>query len=157
MTQRLSVTDAPTPPGTLRPRTADLTLAHALARIGLGVNMCLHGMTRIPGMDAFQTRLHEQFAGTFLPVFLLDIAAYGILYSEAIVGPFLVAGLFVRQALTGCAMLMIVLLFGTCLSQQFSIATTQMIYLGFIISLLAGVAYDGYSLDALRRRQKAAR
>jgi hypothetical protein len=53
-------------------------------------------------------------------------------------------------------MLMIVLLFGTCLSQQFSIATTQMIYLGFIISLLAGVAYDGYSLDAPRRRPRAA-
>jgi len=59
MTQRLNVTDAPTPPGSLRPRTADLTLAHALARIGLGVNMCLHGMTRIPGMDAFQTRLRD--------------------------------------------------------------------------------------------------
>jgi thiosulfate dehydrogenase [quinone] large subunit len=151
MTHTLTVPE--THSGT-RLRPADLTLAHALARIGLGVNIMFHGWTRIPAMDAFQTRLHEQFANTILPVFLLDIASYGILYSEATIGPFLIAGLFVRQALTGLAMLFIVLLFGTCLSQQFSVATTQMTYMIYLIPLLAGVAYDGYSLDALRRRRK---
>jgi len=135
-----------------RLRDADITLAYALARIGMGVNMMLHGWTRIPNIDAFQTRLHEQFANTFLPVFLLDIASYCILYTEAIVGPFIIAGLFLRQALTGLGMLFIILLFGTCLSQQFATATTQLTYMLVFLPLLAAVAYDGYSLDALRRR-----
>jgi thiosulfate dehydrogenase [quinone] large subunit len=151
MTQTLSPAD--TPAG-VRPRAADITAAYALARIGLGVNIMLHGWMRIPGIEAFQTRLHEQFANTFLPVFLLDIASYGILFTEATIGPFLIVGLFVRQALTGLGMLFIILLFGTCLSQQFGIATTQMTYMIFFIPLLAGVVYDGYSIDALRRRRR---
>lgn len=151
MTQTLDAITT-TAPARSRLRDADITLAYALARIGLGVNIMLHGWTRIPGIEAFQTRLHEQFANTFLPVVLLDIASYGILYAEATIGPFLIAGLFVRQALTGLGMLFIILLFGTCLSQQFSIATTQMTYMIFFMPLLAAVAYDGYSLDALRRR-----
>ena len=141
------------PPATSRLRDADITLAYALARIGLGVNIMLHGWTRIPGIAAFQARLHEQFANTFLPVFLLDIASYLILFTEATIGPFLIVGLFTRLALTGLGMLFIILLFGTCLSQQFATATTQMTYMIFFIPLLAAVAYNGYSLDALLRRR----
>ena len=141
-------------PATRRLRDADITLAYALARIGLGVNIMLHGWTRIPGIAAFQTRLHEQFANTFLPVFLLDIASYLILFTEATIGPFLIVGLFTRLALTGLGMLFIILLFGTCLSQQFGTATTQMTYMIFFIPLLAAVAYNGYSLDALLRRHR---
>src|SRR5687767_4406951 len=104
MTMTHTLNPAATPAG-VRPRAADITLAYALARIGLGVNIMLHGWMRIPAIGAFQTRLHEQFASTFLPVFLLDIASYGILFTEAIIGPFLIVGLFVRQALTGLGML----------------------------------------------------
>jgi thiosulfate dehydrogenase [quinone] large subunit len=153
MTTTHTLSPAETPAG-VRPRAADITVAYALARIGLGVNIMLHGWMRIPAVEAFQTRLHEQFANTFLPVFLLDIASYGILFTEAIIGPFLIVGLFVRQALTGLGMLFIILLFGTCLSQQFGTATTQMTYMIFFIPLLAGVVYDGYSIDALRRRHR---
>ena len=142
-----------TPPAKGRLRDADITLAYALARIGLGVNIMLHGWMRIPAIGAFQTRLHEQFAATFLPVFLLDIASYCILFTEAIIGPFLIVGLFTRQALTGLGMLFIILLFGTCLSQQFATATTQMTYMIFFIPLLAAVTYNGYSVDALLRRR----
>ena len=151
MTQTLDTVTAPAPKSRLR--ETDITIAYALARIALGVNIMLHGWMRIPAIGAFQTRLHEQFAATFLPVFLLDIASYGILFTEAIIGPFLIAGLFTRQALTGLGMLFIILLFGTCLSQQFATATTQMTYMIFFIPLLAAVTYNGYSVDALLRRR----
>ena len=151
MTQTLDPLTTTAPRSRLR--DADITLAYALARVGLGVNIMFHGWTRIPGIAAFQTRLHEQFANTFLPVPLLDIASYLILYTEATIGPFLIVGLFTRMALTGLGMLFIILLFGTCLSQQFATATTQMTYMIFFIPLLAAVPYNGYSLDALLRRR----
>ena len=153
MTQTLDPVTTTAPRSRLR--DADITLAYALARIGIGVNMMLHGWTRIPNIEAFQMRLHEQFANTFLPVFLLDIASYLILFTEATIGPFLIVGLFTRLALTGLGMLFIILLFGTCLSQQFGTATTQMTYMIFFIPLLAGVAYNGYSLDAVLRRGRS--
>lgn len=137
--------------GTFRLSERDVAHAHGLARIALGVNIALHGMTRIPGAPAFLARLNEQFAPTFLPLPLVEFAGWAILISESILGVLLILGLFVRASLTAVTMLFIVLLFGTCLSQQFSVATTQMTYLIFIVPLLATAAYDGYSIDRLRR------
>jgi thiosulfate dehydrogenase (quinone) large subunit len=139
--------------GTLRPRGSDLRLAHALARIGLGMNMALHGMTRLPQLATFADTLEKQFANTFLPQALVTFAAYCIAISESIIGTALLLGLFVRLALIGDAILMIILLFGTCLVMNFGVAGTQMVYMAFITVLLATVAYDGYSLDSLRRRR----
>jgi len=131
-------------------RVADLRLAHGLARIGLGMDMALHGMTRLPDMATFSATLEKQFANTFLPQPLVTLAAYCIAYSETAIGIALLLGLFVRLALIGNAMLMIILLFGTCLVMNFTVAATQLLYLAFITVLLATVAYDGLSLDRLR-------
>jgi thiosulfate dehydrogenase [quinone] large subunit len=138
---------------TLRPRAADLRLAHALARLGLGMDIALHGMTRLPNLPMFADTLEKQFANTFLPQVLVTIAAYCIAISETIIGTFLLAGLFVRTALTGLACLMIILLFGTCLVMNFTVAATQLLYMAFIAVMLATVAYDGYSLDRWRARR----
>ena len=133
-------------------RAADLRLAHALARWGLGMDIALHGMTRLPQLATFADTLEKQFAATFLPPALVTFAAYGIAISETIIGAALLLGLWVRPALVGNALLMIILLFGTCLVMNFTVAATQLLYLLFITALLATVGYDGYSVDALRRR-----
>jgi thiosulfate dehydrogenase [quinone] large subunit len=140
--------------GRLAPRAADLRLAHGFARIGLGMDMALHGMTRLPDMATFSGTLEKQFANTFLPQPLVTLAAYCIAYSETAIGIALLLGLFVRLALIGNAMLMIILLFGTCLVMNFTVAATQLLYLAFITVLLATVAYDGLSLDSLRRAKR---
>jgi thiosulfate dehydrogenase [quinone] large subunit len=134
------------------PRAADLRLAHGLARIALGVDIALHGMTRLPDLGTFVATLEKQFANTFLPPAMVVASAYGIAVSETIIGTLLVLGLFVRGALTATAVLMIFLLFGTCLVMNFTVAATQLLYMAFITVLLATVAYDGLSLDRLRGR-----
>ena len=45
----------------------DKALAHGLARLGLGVNIALHGFVRLPNLSGFAADMQKQFAETFLP------------------------------------------------------------------------------------------
>lgn len=125
----------------------DPRLAHALARIGLGTNIALHGLTRIPKFGEFSAHLHAQFANSILPAPLVQVSAYGITATEATVGTLLLLGLFQRPVLVAGSLLMITLLFGTCLIQNFSVAGDQLIYLAFFTLLLATRKYGALCLD----------
>jgi thiosulfate dehydrogenase (quinone) large subunit len=127
------------------------SLAHGLARLALGVNIALHGYTRLPGLEGFSGGLQKQFAGTFLPGSLVYVTGYGIAIGEAVIGTLILLGLFLRPALAAGMLLMTLLLFGVCLIQKWDIAGLQMIYVGYYAILLATLQYDRYSLDAWRR------
>lgn len=135
----------------------DAQLAHALARIGLGINIVMHGLARIPKFAGFAAHLHEQFAPTFLPGALIEASSYGIVAAEVTIGTLLLLGLGLRRTLaTGCG-LMGVLLFGTCLVQNWSVAGDQLIYLAFFAGLLATRRHDAWSLDARRAARSQGR
>lgn len=130
----------------------DLELAVSLARFGLGVNIALHGWTRVFRFPEFLTHIEQQFAHSILPPGIVDASAYAIVGLECVVGILLLAGLALRAALAmGCG-LMIALLFGTCLVQNWSAAGDQLIYLGFYAVLLALRGSDRWSLDSLLSR-----
>lgn len=122
-----------------------------MARLGLGINIALHGWTRIPRFAEFSGKLHEQFSGTFLPGELLRYTACGIVTAESILGFLLLLGLFLRPALIAGQGLMCVLLFGACLTQNWSVAGDQLIYLGFFAVLLATRSQAVISLDQFRK------
>jgi thiosulfate dehydrogenase (quinone) large subunit len=132
----------------------DLALAHGLARVGLGVNIALHGLVRVPDISGFSNGLVEQFSGTFLPSGMVYLSGYGIVIAEVVIGLLLLVGLYLRASLAAGMVLMIVLLFGTCLIQNWGTASSQMIYLGFYAALLATVAADRYSVDARWRNPR---
>ena len=132
--------------------TSDFSVAHALARIGLGINIALHGLTRIPRFGEFQTYLRKEFATAPLPSFLVEASAYGIVAAESIIGLLLLLGFCLRPALVAGSVLMWTLLFGVCLVQNWNAAGSQMIYLAFFTLLLATVRFDRFSVDGLRAR-----
>jgi thiosulfate dehydrogenase [quinone] large subunit len=126
---------------------SDIGLAVALARIGLGVNIAMHGWTRVFKFREFSAHLEKQFANSILPQPLVDASAYGIVGAECIIGLLLLIGLALRFALSAGSVLMIVLLFGTCLIQDWSAAGDQLIYLAYYAALLALCGLDKWSLD----------
>jgi thiosulfate dehydrogenase [quinone] large subunit len=127
-------------------------LAHGLLRICLGANIFLHGATRIGGFDAFAAHLHKQFEPTFLPSALISASAYLIVAGETVVGALLLLGLGVRKTLVAGLLLMLFLQVGTCLIQDWNVATQQLTYILFYGLLLAAADWDGWSLDRWRRR-----
>ena len=128
-------------------KLTDQQLAHTLARLGLGINIALHGLTRIPKFGAFAAHLQEQFTPTFLPAGLVSLSAYGIVAAETVLGLMLLAGYRLRLTLAGGCVLMGVLLFGTCLVQNWTVAGDQLVYLGFFAALLATRRYSAWTLD----------
>ena len=104
----------------------DKALAHGLARLGLGVTIALHGFVRLPDLSGFAAGMQKQFAETFLPGSLVYATGYCIAIGEAIIGTLLVLGLWLRPALAAGSLLMILLLTGTCLLQNWSVAGLQL-------------------------------
>lgn len=132
-------------------RAADLSLAHAIARVAMGVNIAMHGLVRLPDLDGFASGLVTQFSETLLPASLVYLSGYGIVFAEVVIGLLLLVGLRLRGTLVAGMALMILLLFGTCLIQNWGTASSQMIYIAYYAVLLATLGYDRYSVDARAR------
>ena len=129
----------------------DKALAHGLARLGLGMAIALHGFVRLPDLSGFATGMQQQFAQTVLPGSLVYATGYCIAIGEAIVGTLLVLGLWLGPALTAGSLLMILLLIGTCLLQNWSVAGLQLGYLAFYVAPLASSNCDRFSIDGVLR------
>lgn len=125
----------------------DVQLAHGLARIGLGINIALHGWTRVFQFPAFQRYLATKFERSPLPQPLVGLSAYVITAAEAVIGLLLLAGWQTRGALAAGQLLICGLLAGTCLIQDWATAGDQLIYLAFFGVLLATLKHGGLGVD----------
>jgi thiosulfate dehydrogenase (quinone) large subunit len=136
------------PNPTLSPN--DLSLAHALARLALGINLLGHGITRIGNIPGFAAAMQKTFEKTWLPAPLVgDI----IPPLELVFGIVLIAGWYLRPALIGGILFMILLTFGATQIQNWTVASEQMIYVAFFAILLATANWDRYSLDSASHRK----
>ncbi len=131
-------------------------LAHAILRLTLGINICLHGAQRFGHLSGFAGGVIKQFNG-LLPHALVAPYAYGLPFAEAIVGLLLIAGAGQRLALAGGAALMASLTFGTALRGQHDALAEQLGYELVYFVLLATLTWDRFSLDALRASRPAHR
>lgn len=131
----------------------DAALAHGLARVALGLNTS-HARVR---PFAESCRLCERNGQAVCCDVSSGTACYttgcGIAIGEAIIGTLLFLGLFCRPVLVIGTLLMLLLIFGSALIQQWEIVSDQMIYIAFYVVLLATVRYDRFSLQGLRRRE----
>lgn len=145
------------PPQFPDPAPSDRTLAYALLRLFLGVNIAMHGISRLAfGSAKFHAAIETQFAHTPLPHPLIAAFAVALPWAEACLGLLLVVGLFTRVALAAGALLMVVLTFGSSLLQDWQIAGIQLIYALAYFLLLFLLSYNRWSLDQLRHRPPAA-
>lgn len=132
---------------------SNLSLAYLLLRATLGLNIFIHGLSRLlSGPRQFTTFLVHAFETTPLPPSLVTTFGYALPWVETLLGFFLLVGLFTRPALVGGAVLILILTFGTTLRQDWETAGLQLIYAVLYAILLALHAGNRYSLDTLFRR-----
>jgi thiosulfate dehydrogenase [quinone] large subunit len=133
----------------------DRKLAYAVFRLSLGINILIHGITRIvgPGVAAFASKTMSEFAGSPLPLGLVQAFLTVLPFAEFILGALITVGLFTRWALTLGGLLITSLIFGTALRNDWPTVGIQMIYSITYYMLLLNRADDGFSLDALFRRK----
>ncbi|MCK7557018.1 DoxX family membrane protein [Chitinophaga sedimenti] len=126
-------------------------LAFALARITLGINFLVHGLVRLPKLEAFRTGMVKGFEGTMMPGALVAPFATVLPFIEFAIGLFLIIGLFTKQSLTACALLMMALLLGTGLKEDWGAAGSQMVYALYIALLLFNLDYNAIAVDTRKK------
>jgi thiosulfate dehydrogenase [quinone] large subunit len=125
----------------IRPRpdaTTEHRFAYAFLRMLTGVDFFLHGFTRIflgSHLSGFAHGMVGNMASAPLPAGAVLAMGYAIPVVELIVGSLLLLTVFVREALLLAAALMIVLMFGVALKQDWNIASQQLVY-GMVIAAL---------------------
>jgi thiosulfate dehydrogenase [quinone] large subunit len=131
----------------------DQRLAYALLRIVVGLNLLMHGVSRmLAGPGAFASHMVAQFAHAPLPVW--SVWSFGMVLPaiEALLGLLLLLGLRTRAALVAASLLIMVLTFGSSLLQEWPIVGSQLIYALVYSLLLFLLRYNGWSVDAWMNR-----
>jgi thiosulfate dehydrogenase [quinone] large subunit len=125
-------------------------LAFLLLRLTLGLNICMHGVSRLAaGPAAFANSLIPIFQNTPLPAWSVHIFGLILPWAEAILGFLLLIGFCTSVALLAGSLLILVLTLGTTLRQDWSTAGVQLIYAAVYAALLALGRWNDYSLDRL--------
>lgn len=126
----------------------DKAIAHVLLRITLGIDLFIHGMTRIFGdYTGFVDKILKDFQDTILPHFSLSLFGWSLPLIEVLVGFLLLVGLFTRFAAILGALLIAVLVFGTGLKQNWNIVGIQLVYALIYYFIIQNLQYDRYSID----------
>ena len=133
-------------------RNRDITSAYVLLRVTLGLNICLHGVVRwTKGLHSFAESLVPLFAKTPLPPWSVFDFGYVLPILEALVGAAVLFGLQNRRALQAGSILMLVLMFGSSLREDWPTVGIQLTYSVVYCILIAGVRFDGFGVDRLKK------
>lgn len=136
-----------------RTSTTDRRIAYALLRIVFGVNIFFHGLSRLLGDHAaFLAYLSQQMSKAPLPKSILPPLAAALPWTEATIGLLLLLGLFTRFALVAGSLVLIILMAGITLAQNWEVAGIQLIYCAIYFVLLTHRGRNFYSLDTLIAR-----
>jgi len=130
--------------------------AYLLLRLVTGLDFFMHGFSRIftgSGLPGFAQGMVKSMASTPLPPSAVLATGYAIPCVELLIGTLLILGLFTRAALTAALLLMLVLMFGIGLQQNWNVAGQQLLYaLVLAILLFARTPYDLSWPDLFRRK-----
>jgi thiosulfate dehydrogenase [quinone] large subunit len=128
--------------------TTDKQLAYALLRLILGMNIAVHGLSRIyTGVKSFAEGMVPLFAKTPLPPASVYFYAASLPFAEAIIGLFVLFGVASRYAYVAGGLVILSLTFGSTLRQDWESAGLQLIYALLYAILLATREYNKFSLD----------
>jgi thiosulfate dehydrogenase [quinone] large subunit len=130
---------------------SSLQIGYFLFRLTIGVNMFFHGFMRpFTGLSAWEQPLAATFVDTYLPMPLVHAVLYVLPFYEIILGALLVLGLFTRLATIAGAVMMLGLLYGNTVKQDWGTVGNNMHYTLYFTGMLALHRFDWFALDNRR-------
>lgn len=126
------------------------TITFLLLRLGIGISMLGHGLVRLPKLAGFSKWMVGLYEKSFLPSALVIPFSYILPIAEFVTGLLIIVGLFTKTALISAAVIMLMLLLGTTLIENWDALPSQLIHLA-ILAVLAGQVneYNSYAIDKL--------
>ena len=129
-------------------------LAYFLLRLIAGMDFFGHGFARIftgSHLGGFAHSMVGDMAKSPLPSSLVLATGYVVPCVELVIGVLLLAGLATRFALVSAMLLMVALMFGITMKQDWNVAGQQLLYGLVLAVLLSGCERMNLSWPALLR------
>ena len=135
-------------------RFSDTVVAYTILRVSFGLNIMLHGVSRLlAGHAAFLTYLNHYFEKTsIIPASSLPAFASVLPWVETTLGLLLVLGIATRFSLIVGAIVITCLVIGTNLAQDWVVSGLQLIYAFLYYYLLAHFKENLLSVDGVLHR-----
>ncbi|MOA39418.1 hypothetical protein D3C78_1611990 [compost metagenome] len=108
-----------------------------------------HGLVRLPKLSGFSQWLVGSFEKSMLPQIIVVPFSYILPIAEFLVGLFLILGLFTQQTLIAGMIIMISLVFGSCMIQEWGAIPSQLIHVFFFAMLLLYISYNQFTVKSL--------
>lgn len=116
-------------------------------RLGVGMSLFGHGLVRMPKLVDFSEWMLHKFENAMLPLFLVKVFSYALPVAEFSIGLLLLLGLFTKQAAISGAILFLILIFGSCMIEEWAAIPSQLIHILFLSILLYTISNNHYSID----------
>jgi thiosulfate dehydrogenase [quinone] large subunit len=132
-------------------RASNAAIAYGILRLSFGANIMLHGLSRLlNGRAAFLAYLNHYFEHAHL-IPASSLPAFGAVlpWLETSLGLLLMLGLFSRFTMIAGALVMLALVIGTNLAQDWVVSGLQLIYCFLYYYLLVHLDENTLSVDAL--------
>ncbi|MDQ6478214.1 DoxX family membrane protein [Dyadobacter sp. LHD-138] len=131
-------------------------LSFLFGRLAIGMSMFGHGLVRLPKLAGFSAWMVDQFEKSVLPDIVVIPFSYILPITEFLVGVFLLIGLFTRQSLIAGALVMIALIFGTTMIEEWGSLGSQLIHVAFFsVLLIFEKEYNFFAVDLFLSRIKS--
>ncbi|SHN08472.1 thiosulfate dehydrogenase [quinone] large subunit [Cyclobacterium lianum] len=129
-------------------------LSFVFIRLGIGISMFGHGLVRIPKLANFSTGMLDDFDGSFIPEFVVMPFSCALPFLEFILGSMLILGWKTRLAGMMGAVLMLMLMAGTTMIENWGALPSQMIHLLFFILVYEFHGKNTWALDSQIQNNK---
>jgi len=132
----------------------NLEIGYAIFRVTLGLNFFLHGSMRlITGLSAWVATQVPMFTEQhILPMALVQGFLYVLPFIEATIGTLLLLGLYTRGALIAGALVIVSLILGTGVRQDWGSVGAQTLYGVYFYLLISRLDDNWLALDNFRAK-----
>ncbi|TMM30018.1 DoxX family membrane protein [Polaribacter aestuariivivens] len=134
-------------------KTTPQQTGFALLRIAMGVNFLGHGLVRFSKLEGFKNWMITTFQDSILPNFAVSIWGSVLPFLEFAIGLLLILGLFTYRASIAGAIVIIILITGSCLVEKWDWAGMQMIYALFFYFIITNIDKNKISIDNLIQKK----
>lgn len=128
------------------------TTSFLLLRIAIAISMFGHGLVRLPKLVTFSNWMVGSFENSMLPKIIVTPFSYILPIAEFAIGLFLLLGIFTKPSLVAGAIVMIILLFGTSMIENWEAIPSQLIHIAFFALLLHFADYNSWAIDTLIKK-----
>ena len=126
-----------------------MVVSYFIIRVALGLNIFLHGAVRFrQGRHAFAEALCREFSDTSLPQPWVRQIGMMLPVVEWLLGILLLLGLFTNLAIVAGSLVMLLLLAGKSIRQDWQTVGFQMIYIAYYAVLGFLQPYNSLALDS---------